>query len=87
VPFERGDLVHAHVYVSVEAGMAAPLHGLPRFHVIDDRGHPACVPVDHCPIYGTNTYQAISRRFVPDDLRCHRWGCGSMWPPFEESGL
>lgn len=61
--------------------MAAPLRGLghARFHVLDVIGIPMCMRVDRELLYPVDYGAQIGAEFVPDRMRCHRWGCNAAW--------
>lgn len=71
-----------HTQDSIDPGQAAPMFGMDRFHVLDEFGHPACVPVGRLPIYGIDLGQMLDRAYVPDAIRCHRRGCKDLWYPY-----
>jgi hypothetical protein len=73
-----------HLRDPIGYGFAAPMFELERFHVLDEDGHPACVPIDHCPIHGIDLSEKVRREDVPDSHRCHRRGCRDLWHPYPE---
>lgn len=74
-----------HTCNSIDPGLAAPMHGMDRWHVLNEFGHPMCVqPIGRWLLYGIDLSQRIERERIPDELRCHRRGCCYMWHPYRE---
>jgi hypothetical protein len=62
-------------------GPAAPLKGLDRarFHVLDSIGIPLCMRIDRQPAHPVDYGSQMGMDFVPESMRCHRWGCIDAW--------
>jgi hypothetical protein len=60
-------------------GMAAPLVGYPKLHVLDDFGMPLCMQPDRPPLNFVDMDRMRPHMLVLRADRCSRHGCFAAW--------